>query len=66
MREYKAKEGKHEGENISIWSDAERSRKASIGFGDTEFPGHLDEASLGGGEERRTKWYVENVPGMRK
>lgn len=63
LREYKTNKGKHEGENISIWSTTERSGKASIGFGEIEFHGYLNEDSFGGSEGRRTEWGLENVLG---
>lgn len=63
LREYKTNKGKHEGENISIWSITERSGKASIGFGEIELHGYLSEDSFGGSEGRRTEWGLGDVLG---
>lgn len=41
-------EGKNQGADIGIWSAAEGSRKASIGFDDTEIIGHLDKDTFMG------------------
>lgn len=50
---------------MSICSAAERSREASVEFGDLGFLGPLGRENFGGGEMRKTQWCVENMLGMR-